>query len=340
MLPFTRHLSRPLLALLLPLSVATAQAAPDIAKDNAGSIKGQTQVVIAEFGVEFYTQIHAQGRAGGASAAITTHLVGVSDASLQAITDQAYADTVSALTAAGFQVMDSAALQSQPIYQELAGKYGQPAPFLFSDGSIVDSQPSLSRIFAPAGMKVFIASGKARGDLRQRIDVQNQARGDREGELAKAVGATLLHVNYLVSFGETSATKNGLLAGIAGKARVSIDAKPLLVAEETQIQFVTSAGKRTFTNSKRPRHTGAVYLDEPLVSPVADLFALTETTTAETKRADGMFNAVGSLLGSSAAEKNKANEVAVSNEDNYRSTYQALIGEAATALVGTLAANR
>ena len=34
-------------------------------------IKGPSKVVIAEFGVEFYRQLHAEGRSGGANAQVT-----------------------------------------------------------------------------------------------------------------------------------------------------------------------------------------------------------------------------------------------------------------------------
>lgn len=321
------------------LCTATAQAAAKIDGDSAKAIKGTTKVAIAEFGVEFYTQMHGQGQAGGAVASVTAELAGVSDATMQAITDQAYAETLAALQAAGFEVLDQATLLAAPGYQELAEKYGAASPYTLTDDSFGQRAPSLSKIFAPAGMKAFFSSSVLRGDMRQRIDVQNQGRGHKEGELAKSLGVTLLHVHYLAAFGIVSGTKNGFLAGIAGKARAAIEPQPLLYPEETEIQFVTEAGERVFTNSKRPRHSGAVYLDAPLIA-ATNIYTSHETTPAETKRGNAVFNAVGGLLGSSAREKTKTSEVAAESEEAYRNTYQALICEATTAMVGALAAAR
>ncbi|AXQ28592.1 hypothetical protein D0B54_07815 [Solimonas sp. K1W22B-7] len=320
---------------LLACAALPVAAAPAIGTDNVSAIKGHRKVVIAEFGVEFYTQLHSEGRAGGSNAQVTTTLTGVSDATFQAVTEQAYKDTVAALTQAGFEVMDPQVLKASPLYQELATKYGTASPQTFVDEKLVEGAPSISKIFAPAGMPAFFSSSAIRGDFGQRTDSQNQGRGKKEGDLAKSLDVTLLHVHYLASFGLVSGTKNGVLAGIAGVARAAIEPQPVLFPEETEIQFVTDAGFRTFTNSHRPRHSGAVYLKAPL-SAGSGIFELKDTTSTESKKGDAITNAFGSLVGG-FGQKRKSSEAVPQSEAAYGEAIQKLIGESANGLTQALA---
>lgn len=323
------------------MCMTAALAAPDVTSDKADAIKGHNRVVIAEFGVEFYTQINLDSRQGSAAANMTSKLGGVGDADFQAITDKAYADTVAALTQAGFEVVDPAVLDANPLFQELSAKYGQASPYTNEYKPFGASAPSISRIFAPAGMKAYFQSGNKienRGSVGQRIDTQNQGRGAKEGEIARAVDATLLHVNYLAAFGTTSRHRNNALFG-GHKAKVAIEFGPTLWAEDTAIQFVTDSGARTFTTSTRARHSGAVALDDALVGPV-NIFSGADTTTAKSKRGDAIFNGVSGLFGSGAAEKHSANEVVPESPEAYRDAFGSLIAETATAFASSLAANR
>src|SRR6218665_3946163 len=207
-----------LTALLLSLSPLLHAAEVD--DDKLSAIKGHQKLVIAEFGVEFYTQLHATGRGGsGSSAAMTTTLEGVSDDTFRAITQQAYADTVASLQKAGFEIVDAATLRANPKYQELEQKYGSPSPYVLSDEKLSDGEPSISKTFAPEGMRAFFSSSLARGNFSQRFDAQNQGRGDKEGDIAKALGVTLLHVHYLASFGTVSGSKNNPWLAGAAKAK-------------------------------------------------------------------------------------------------------------------------
>ena len=90
----------------------------------------------------------------------------------------------------GFEVVDAAALQANPKYQDLAKKYGNPSPWLLSDEKLTDGKPSVSKTFAPEGMPAFFASSLGRGNFSQRFDAQNQGRGDKEGDIARELGVT------------------------------------------------------------------------------------------------------------------------------------------------------
>jgi hypothetical protein len=336
-----RKISLPLLALLLSPLLAGAPLlhAASVGDDKASAIKGHQKVVIAEFGVEFYTQLHSEGRGGsGSNAQVTAVLNGVSDDTMHAVTQQAYTDTIASLQKAGFEVVDPATLKDNPKFPELEKKYGAPSPYTFTDDSFFEGQPTISKVFAPEGMQAFLSTSVGRGNFSQRTDSQNQGRGDKEGELAKELDVTLLHVHYLASFGTVAASKNNPWLGGAAKARASFEAQPVLFPEDTEFQFVTDAGKRTFTNSKRPRHTGAVYLKEPLIAS-ANIFNLQDNTPAETKKSDMIGNAIGGLLGV-GGQKRKALEVQPASEEAFKTGYQVLILDAADSMSQALAAGR
>lgn len=326
-------------ALLMCLLASAVSAAPDVGTDNVSAVQGAKRVVIAEFGVEFYTQIYAQDRAngggfGGSTAMVTAMLEGVGDATMQAITDQAYADTVAALRGAGYEVVDPAALAANEVWQGQLAKYGLEAPYTLSDSSFGEKNPQISRIFAPAGMKAFFSSSIIRGNLGQRVDAQNQGRGAKAGEIARALDASLLHIHYLASFGLTSKPKRGWGLILGTKSRASIQSAPVLLAEDSEWQINGPSGARTFTTSKRARFGGAIYLDDPLVAE-ADIFTMSESTTASEKKGDNITNALGILIGS-GTQKTKSFVSKPESEDVYKATYTKLIGETTAAFVATL----
>ncbi len=317
------------------LCMGGAYAAPALGTDNIEAIKENKRVAIERFSIEFYTQLFGEGRSGKNTARMTATLEGISDATRQAITQQAYADTVLALQKAGFEVVDAAQLSSQPLFQTLDAKYGKPSPYVVEDEKMLEGGKQISRIFAPGGMKAYFQSGTARGDFSQRTKNQNYAIGKQQGELAKALGATLLDVHVLASFGTVSATKNGAIRIFAGLgAKAGIEAKPVLFAEETQIQIVNSEGARTFGVSKRMGHTGAVYLKEPLMSP-SNIFEMKDTLPESDKDKQTAMNVLTGFLGGTS-ERHGSNEVRAESEAAYRTTYQALIREAIDAMVSAL----
>lgn len=342
----SRWPSTGILALSLLLSSAAAWAAPspDLGDDKVSAISGTKKVAIAEFGVEFYTQMAGGSNQSGSTARLTSNLRGIEDKDFQAIADQAYADTVNALKDAGFEVLDPALIKADPGYQALAEKYGQDAPYTLSDSTFVKGTTMVSKIFTSEGLKAYFSSSNkaGRGSLGQRIDSQNQGRGSKEGDVAKSLGATLLHVHYLVGF--TTIQDHGhRVIFSSGSAKVKSDLGTSLFADETEWQFVNEGGARTFTTSSRPRHSGAVYLDGPLAAE-ENIYSSQDTTTAESKRSDAMGNAVGAVLGilagssSSATSKNRSSDVTVSSVDAYRKQVDELIAATATAFAGKLGA--
>lgn len=329
-------LARHALAALLLLSSLPLLAQTPQLDVSVAAIKGHRRVVIAEFGVEFFTQIAAASQRGAVGASMTTRLQGVDGADFQAIADKAYADTVAALKRAGFEVLDPAVLQDNATYRELDAQYGHPSPYLNEDKHMgVDAQ--ISEIYAPTGMRAFYQSSlkiaEGRGSVRKNIDAQNQGRAKKEGEVAKALDAALLHVHYLAAYGQPNKrSHNALFSGSTARARVKV--APMLWADDTELQFVTEAGGRTFGNG-RMRHNGWVALDDALTSD-ADLFATADTTSAAMKRGNGIAAAIGILTGSGGAQKSGTSAVTPASADAYREVFGGLISEAANAFAEKL----
>jgi hypothetical protein len=314
---------------------AAAQAAPVVDTDNVSAVKENKRVAIERFGIEFYTQLYGEGRSSTNTVRMKSELEGIADDTRKAITQQAYRDTVQALTQAGFEVVPHSELAAQPLFQKLDAEYGHASPFVVEDEQLLQGGKQISRIVAPEGMKAYFQSGSARGNLSQRIEAQNQGIGQRQGELAKALNATLLQVHVLASFGTVSATKNSglrLFAGLA--ARAAVEAQPVLFAQETQIQIVNTSGSRTFGNSRRMGHTGAVYLKEPLVAG-DNIFSLRDTLPQSAKDKQTALNVVTGLLGG-GSEREGTSAVTARSEEAYRSTYQGLVREAIDGMVAAL----
>jgi hypothetical protein len=340
---FPLFLLRSTVLSLLPV-LAFAASAPQLGDDKISAIKGTQKVVIAEFGVEFFTQMAGGSNQSGTTAFATSRLRGVDDADFQAITDQAYGDTVAELKAAGFEVLAPELVKANTTYQELAHKYGQDAPYTLTDSSFGKGDPVISKTFTAAGLKAFFSTsnGTGRGSIGQRTDAQNQWRGDQEGEIAKALGATLLHVHYLVGFATIKDHGHRVLFS-TGSATVKTQLGTNLFAKDTEWQFVNETGKRAFTTSSRARHTGAAFLDEPLASSES-IYSSQDSTSSEQKRSDGVANAVGmalgTLLGNSSISSTKSATIDVtpSSVDAYRKDTGQLIGSTAVAFAKALGA--
>lgn len=331
-------LARILATLLLAAGAADALAqAPVLASDNLGTFKGARRLVVDHFGVEFVTTLKARGQGGGSSANIDAKLEGVSDEAMQALTDRAYEDTLAALTRAGFEIVPSTELQAQPLYKELMGKVAHEAPY------VVDDSGAYSRIFAPSGMKAVFKSGADnRGTIGDRMDAFNSKYQGEFSDVAKSLGVFLVRFHYLASFGSTTASK-GFLSSFTGKARAAVEAGPTLMAKSTLVQIISHDGARIFANSPRGGNA-SIWLEVPL-NIKADGFALEDTTTAESKRSDGVANALSVGLnmltgGRGASQQSNKTMVVKLSEESFSETYLRMIGQARDAFVEKLVSSR
>lgn len=322
------------LALLAAPLVQAESGAPTVAvgSDNGAAIKGARRVAIDQFGVEFVTVLKASGSGGGNSTSVQAELRGVPDAAMQALTDRVYRDTVEALTAAGFEVVDMDAVRARPEYAELEARMGKPAPY------VIDDTGAVSRIFAPAGMKAYFQTAGGRGTLSDRITALDGANGARASALAKALDLHFVRFHFFASFG-TAAGSKGFLANIARRASSSIEAGPVLYPNETQLQIVSQDGQRIFRTSSRSGVNGAFYVDRP-VQGAADGFALVDVTTAEARQSDNTSNALSMglalLIGGRARGTSNTSAAVTLDEATFERAYLPMIGGARDALVERL----
>lgn len=324
--------------LLLAAGFTAAQAqSPALASDNLSTFKGAKKVVVDHFGVEFVTTLKARGQGGGSAANIDAKLEGVSDTAMQALTDRAYQDTVAALTQAGFEVVAPDELQAQPLYKELMAKVAHDAPY------VVDDSGAYSRIFAPTGMKAVFKSGADnRGTVGDRMDAFNSKYQGEFSDVAKSLGVYLVRFHYLASFGSATASK-GFLSSFTGKARAAIEAGPTLMAKSTLVQIISHEGARIFASSPRGGNA-TLWLEAPLTVK-ADGYALEDVTTADSKRSDGIANALSVglnlLTGGRGASQTSNKAMAVTlTEENFSESYLRMIGQARDAFLEKLVSAR
>lgn len=318
---------------------ATAEAQVSIDNEAGSSFKGTKRVAIGQFGVEFYSQLTVVGRSGGNTATQVSHLDGVSDAAMQTLVDKLYADTVAKLKDAGFEVVDQATVAADAGYQALEASYGKPSPLLMHDSQGLASGEHQSKVFAPAHMKAFYASGGSsggilRGNMSDRINSQNYGIASKEAEVATRLGATMLKFHFLANYGLISASKNGFLAVYTNNAaKVSLETAAVLQPHDTQVQWVDASGARMFGNVRRAGATGAFYLDKPLKGD--NVFTTTEATAPETKKSDNVANAIFGLLSPKNAVKSQELMVAA-NDADYSAAFSKVLVEADDALISAL----
>ena len=125
---------------------------------NADQIKGMQRVAISVFNVEFPDEFDLKAESSGTSGTMGSHntatlhtkLVGMTLAARQRIADAAYADFVGQLKAAGFEVIDHAALVAA-------------APEISTWTTMPNgSQGRFGTYVAPTGMAVFPMNGDSR----------------------------------------------------------------------------------------------------------------------------------------------------------------------------------
>ena len=183
---------------------------------NGSQIKGMQRVAISVFNVEFPDEFHLEAKSSGTagsmgsnySANLTTHLVGMDLASRQRIADAAYADFVEELKAAGFEVIDHAALVAA-------------APEISTWTSVPNGyQGRFGTYMAPTGMAVYPMSGDTKkrqssGMFRQLNQVVTMAATSqaykRSAYVARDANTYVLAVSIVVDYAvySTSGDRRG-----------------------------------------------------------------------------------------------------------------------------------
>ena len=182
---------------------------------NGSQIKGMQRVAISVFNVEFPDEYRLEAKSSGSagsmfsrrSATLNTRLVGMDLATRQKITDIAYADFVAELKAAGFDVMDHAALIAA-------------APEMASWASLPNgAQGRFGTYVAPTGFVVYPMSGDTNkrksggggmfGQFNQMVSMAATSQAyKRSAYVARDANTYVLAVSMVVDYAVYSTSGN------------------------------------------------------------------------------------------------------------------------------------
>lgn len=235
MIDMTQSKGARVLACAAALALATAPAAPALAKEqpalkvqDKGALQGATQVAVAAFNVGFiFESIDATAATGGLMGAFggTTKaksaLVGVTPAMMQQITDAAYADFTAKLAAAGMTVADPAAVFADAGFAKVKG-IASPADINIalekgSKGKATYYKPSVLpiQVMVPGD---FVGSGMTSMGM-------NMTAGQNAYQLAtyaKGAGMPVVDVTYLIDFSDQKRPGAFSFGGLKVNANLSI----------------------------------------------------------------------------------------------------------------------
>lgn len=215
-LSYFQKLSLCLFPLLLPLSMpvkATDVTAGTVIVDKAENIKGITKLGVPQYNISFAIEdgqmVVAETKKKGffgakATASAYARIVGLQPQTMQKIVDEAYADFISQLTIAGFDV-DADAYAKIKDSQHITLHTG-PAENKSYYRAFNNKLNDIT--VAPTGMNVL------------------KSHGNGLGVIADEIGLPFLNVEYLLHFGyidtETQTTEATLISGSTAEARVTI----------------------------------------------------------------------------------------------------------------------
>lgn len=263
---------------------------PTVVAENIDALPKNRKVILSNFVVEFQQQYEKRktgfsvlglGNAGSSTAKMDATLP--SQATLQAITNFAYLDTVRKLRARGYEVIEVTQLseRSRGSYEKLA----KSNPI--KSGEVFDNIDGQSVLVSPEGMVSTIpnagcthfGSRKAGANLSNNFrQASSGAQTKYENEVANAEGKVpLLKVWIAVEFGEVQA--NGGNAFISARQRDFLGSTKTTVsnsanAEVTQGMFlepgVTHLSFELPVEGEKYNHSCGISFSNSTVTPPAD----------------------------------------------------------------------
>ena len=271
-----------------------------VSVDSFKKLKECKKVVITAFNVQFLTSKKASassGRATEGAAHVNSNikLLGLDNATFQAITDQAYANFVNGLTNLGVEVQPYSTYVALPQYADMKS-YLKESPMEVSGGMFSSGQPSL--LFSPTGMPVSLFGDEAAvgtGSLMS-SGIGRSAPHQLEPQLAKETGVAAVHVYLVVDFCQME-SKGGVFSYTA-----TVDTKPQLsIAKISRCLFVFGGGMTGGLEYVKMKNN-AFGKDEYVT-------ALNDVTTTGQKVGDAAAGVIGILGGTGGSYKTRSYEV-------------------------------
>lgn len=291
-------------------------------------MEGKQQVYIGNVGVTFITEDRSSSKASSpmirhtsageyAKATLKASLTGVPGATMQAITDDIYADLKAKLEAQGYTVLSYSQLQQQKGWSKL-----KPLDMPYKPSSMPFSTQAESITYAPSGMELMTS--------------RTSSNHFKIGDIAKDMGIPVLLASYTVHFayfGEDANVYHNYYGGPTGQGTTELKAS---VSLGQGIQ-VTAGSGLTFLNEGAGTFAknGHIHLKDAII--VKGAYGENEDVTSTGMKA---ANALSSALGFFSGSSSKTTEIAVkANPEFYKegvmiaasATNDRIVSELATA---------
>jgi len=295
--------------------------ASDIAVEGAEAFKGKNQVVIGSFKVGFLEEKKASAKAGmgGFGGKSTAHMkmTGIDQATMQAITEAAYADFVAKLQAAGYSVADRSALLAS---EDFKGVSSDVAP-LREEKSFFGSSNTVTYLSPKAlGDKIYWAGGEAGRTGGFGFANSGMAAANYAGKS----GTPVLFVSYLVDFANSEDQGGFTTSAVSVGQGIS-------VAPGSGINYYGAPMGGTFSATT----IGSVKLGQPVSS--GEAFGQIQNTSSDTAVvAETALNVVGAVLGA-GTNQSRDFEIAA-DAAKYKTVSTKVLGEANSALTHKMGA--
>ena len=266
-----------------PMAVVARDASP-IKVSGAPAAKGVTQVAIGAFNVGFISRSVDQtaatggliGAFGGATKA-TSELVGVTPAMMQAITDTAYADFKTQLTAQGYAIAPSDALFAHP---QVTAITPQPVP-LDINIALEKGSKGKATYYKPSELpRLLMTPGDFVGSGFSSMGIQMSA-GRSAGAMAyyaRESNVSVVSVVYLIDFSNQKRPGAFSFGGIQVNSGLSV------AADYSRLTMLSPTGKFTVLTVNQP------------VAVEGEFVEKADTTGAGSKAMETAANVAGGAL--------------------------------------------
>lgn len=234
-----------------PITIAAKEIEP-VKISGPSNAKGVTTVAIGAFNVGFiFESIDRTAASGGLMGAFggttkaKSELVGVTPEMMQAITDAAYADFVSQLTAGGYSVQTAGDLFGHPA---LAKTKSQASP-LDINLALEKGSKGKATYFKPSALpSLLMIPGDFMGSGMSSMGI-NMAAGQAGMALnnyARESGVGVIDVVYLIDFSQQKRPGAFSFGGLQVNSALSVS------ADYSRMTLITPAGKQAVITVKAP----------------------------------------------------------------------------------------
>ncbi len=275
-----------------------------VSVDSFKQLKDCKKVVVTEFNVQFITKKNASAQAGSSSegaAHVNSNikLMGLDNATFQAITDEAYTNFLTGLKSLGVEIMPYSEYKALPQYGDMAS-YLKTSPMEISAGIFSGGQPSI--LFAPQGLPVTLFGDETavNSGALMSAGMGRSAPHSLEPQIAKETGVAAVHVYLVVDFCQMEA-KGGVFSYTA-----RVDTKPQIsIAKISRCLFVFGGGMTGGVEYVKMKNN-AFGKDEYVTS-------INDVTTTGQKVGDAAGDLIGILGGHGDTYKTRSYEAAANS---------------------------